>query len=53
MPKEPMNLTIETSLKRRVKAQAALLGRTVSDVVAELLEQWLKEVESQTDNNEK
>lgn len=45
-----MNLTLETSLKRRVKAQAAMCGRTVSDIVAELLEEWLKKVEQE--NNE-
>lgn len=50
MAKEPMNLTLETSLKRRVKAQAAMCGRTVSDIVAELLEEWLKKVEQE--NNE-
>ena len=47
MRKEPLNLTIDANLKRKVKARAALLGVTVSDVVAEFLVKWLEETEKE------
>lgn len=40
-----MNLTIDGNLKRQVKARAALLGVTVSDVATDLLIEWLKKTE--------
>jgi antitoxin component of RelBE/YafQ-DinJ toxin-antitoxin module len=52
MRKEPLNLTIDANLKRKVKARAALLGVTVSDVVAEFLFKWLEETEDEARKKE-
>ena len=41
-----INVRIPESIKRRAKAQAALEGKTLSDVVRELLLAWLKEHEN-------
>lgn len=38
-----INVRIPPELKRRVKAKAALQGKTLSDVVRELLEAWVGE----------
>lgn len=48
-----MNLTIDGSLKRQVKARAALLDVTVSDVVTGLLTEWLKQTEKAAIENSK
>ncbi|MBD2185113.1 hypothetical protein H6S82_13605 [Planktothrix sp. FACHB-1355] len=47
MSKSPINLSIEESLKRRLKAACAMQGRDVSSVVSELVEEWLEKIEPQ------
>ena len=40
-----LNVRIPQDIKRRAKAQAALEGKTLSDVVRELVTAWLEEKE--------
>ena len=45
MAEQEKRITIKVpeSLHRKVKAKAALLGRTVTDVLREYLEAWIEE----------
>jgi predicted DNA-binding protein len=38
-----ITVRVPESLHRRVKAKAALMGKTVSDVLREYLETWIEE----------
>ena len=43
-----ITVKVPEELHRRVKVKAALLGRSVSDIVRAYLEQWASDVESIT-----
>ena len=40
-----ITVRVSESLHRKVKAKAALIGKSVSDVLREYLEQWAADVE--------
>lgn len=41
-PQEQVNTKLDAGLARQVKAQAALQGRTLKDVIGEAAKNWLK-----------
>lgn len=45
-----ITLSIPTTLVRRAKAKAALLGTSVSAVVREFLAEWVKDKQEQNNN---
>lgn len=52
MGKENLNLVLDANLKRKIKARAALLGVTVSEVATEFFTKWLDETENQIKEKE-
>ena len=44
--REQLNIRLPTTLKRRAMAQATLEGRTIGEVVEDLLNQYLSQAES-------
>ena len=43
MAEHKMTIRVDEELHRRLKAKAALQGTTISAVVTELMEKWVKE----------
>jgi len=42
-----LNVRMDEDIKKKVKAKAALAGKSLSDITRELMEQWLQEIEDE------